>query len=121
MGKNYTNYNKISNTNKPKEAVETTPAIAVVETPDTEATTVVTPEPENTTVPEVPETTFGHVCNCKRLNVRKDADKTADVICVIDVGDEVEIVSEGETEDFYCVRFDDVTGFCMKEYIEIDQ
>jgi hypothetical protein len=121
MSKNYTNYNKISNTNKPKDVVETTPENAVVETPEPEVTNVVTPEPESTTVPEVPKTTFGYVCNCKKLNVREDADKTAKVVCVIVVGDEVEIISEGETEDFYCVRFDDVTGFCMKEYIEIDQ
>jgi hypothetical protein len=124
MSKNYTNYSKFNNSNKPTDAVENAPAIAAVETPEPEVPVidpVATPEPENTTVPEVPETVIGWVCNCKKLNVRKDANKTADVIRVIEVGDEVEIISEGETADFYCVRFDDVIGFCMKEYIGIDQ
>lgn len=64
--------------------------------------------------------TKGTVTGCARLNVRKEADKESDVLCVINKGEEVTITLEGTTEDFYKVcTSSGVEGFCMKKFIEI--
>ena len=148
MSKHYTNYNKYNNSNKPKDVVENTepsvtpeapvePEVTVmspVETPAPAVADPVEPEatvvtPEETTAPTVtvnnpeptPPAVIGIVSNCKKLNVRTEPDITADVACIIDAGDKVEIASEGETSDFYCVYYGDTIGFCMKKYITVEQ
>ena len=61
---------------------------------------------------------IGIVTNCKRLNVRDEAAKTANILCTIDENEEVTIVSSND--EFYQVcTLDGVEGYCMVNFIEI--
>ena len=58
-----------------------------------------------------------------KLNVRKEANKEADVLTIISKGTGVEINLTKSTEDFYCVKVlvnaELTTGFVMKEFIQV--
>lgn len=74
---------------------------------------VATPEP-----PEEP--LYGEVSGCARLNVRKEPDAEAEVLCVIEEGSEVVIVGSESTNEFYKVfTAAGVEGFCMKMFITL--
>lgn len=91
-------------TNKPTP--EKTKAEEVVETVDA------TPEEE------VSVTKVAVVANCKMLNVRASASLDAEILTVMDAGEEVEIIDECPDGDFYeIVCHDNIYGFCIKEYI----
>ena len=82
-----------------------------------------TTENENPVVEEKPSV-LGTVYNCVKLNVRKEANKNASVIAVLDSGAVVGI-DMGESNDyFYNVCFNvngnDVKGYCVKDYIKIE-
>ena len=64
----------------------------------------------------------GKVVNCKLLNVRKKGNIDADIIEVINEGDEVEILTNLNKQwEFYRVRIPSgKIGFCMSKYIEIE-
>ena len=64
----------------------------------------------------------GKVVNCKLLNVRKKGNINADIIEVINEGDEVEILTNLNKQlEFYRVRIPSgKIGFCMSKYIEIE-
>ena len=64
---------------------------------------------------------IGVVANCGQLNVRYKPDPAAIVVNVLNVGDEVEIVMDKSTNDFYRVQALDLSfgGFCMTKYITI--
>ena len=69
-------------------------------------------------VEEINTVVKGEVTGCVKLNVRRGAVKTSDVIEIIEEGDIVEINDNRSTEDWYRVRTEDgKEGFCMKEYI----
>lgn len=84
-------------------------------------------EPANATVESVAEaieetakSVIGVVHNCYKLNLRAYPAITRSVITTLNSGDEVKIVEEESTDDFYkVVTSSGVEGFCMKEYIEI--
>ena len=64
------------------------------------------------------------ITGCTKLNVRKEACKTADVVCVLDNGAEVTIDVTKSTEDFYKVYgvsgetlFE---GYCIKDFVSIN-
>lgn len=60
----------------------------------------------------------GKVTDCIKLNVRRGALITSDVIEVIEEGAIVEINEKRSTDDWYSVCTESGTkGFCMKEYI----
>lgn len=60
----------------------------------------------------------GTVAGCEKLNVRKSANKWAEVVCEIPVGSEVVIREDESTEEFYKVcTAAGAEGFCMREYI----
>ena len=60
----------------------------------------------------------GKVTDCIKLNVRRGALITSDVIEVIEEGAIVEISEKRSTDDWYSVCTESGTkGFCMKEYI----
>ena len=70
------------------------------------------------------ENKIGVVSNCSKLNVRKKPVTNAKVLTILDMGNEVEIVEDESTEDFYRVVVTKIPekplkGFCMKEYIKI--
>lgn len=156
MSKHYTNYNKYNNPNKPKDVVENAePAITPATPVDPDETTVVTPEettaapvvadpvepeaivvtPEETTAPvtvtdpePTPKVIIGVVSNCKKLNVRADADMDAKIITVINAGDEVvvrDLDGNDEWLEVHSIEGEPGTvgfhGVCVKKYITVEQ
>lgn len=110
----HTDYNSMSK----KTATEETKV-----NPDPEAT-VPDPEPVQQPEPEAPaqpEYIFGKVSDCKRLNVRKEANITANIVCIIAVDSDVLVDLDESTDEWYKVHVDDKEGFCMKKFIELVQ
>lgn len=88
------------------------------------------PTPEKTKVTEVAETVdatpeeevnvtkIAIVTNCKMLNVRASASLDAEILAVLNDGEEVEIIDDCPDGDFYeVVCRDNISGFCAKDYI----
>lgn len=76
------------------------------------------------TKPEITESivkeVIGIVSGCKKLNLRKEADKDSKVLNILKEGTELVIEQEESTEDFYKVICKDgKAGYCMKKYITI--
>lgn len=66
----------------------------------------------------------GVVVNCIALNIRKNPSMDADVIHVADAGCRVTIDLEHSVDEWYRVVkiFDEeVHGFCMKKFVDIDE
>ena len=63
------------------------------------------------------------VVNCEKLNVRKEASKTSEVVCVIAKNTELTVSITKSTEDFYKVYAVNnevlVEGYCIKSFIKI--
>ena len=63
------------------------------------------------------------VVKASKLNIRKEANKNADVLTVISKGTGVEINLTDSTEAFYCVKVlvnSELTdGYAMKEFIDL--
>lgn len=131
--RNYTNYSKQNNQKKEEqiggkvqsdENVQNLPET----TETTEPATNATPESQTTQPepgPTPPAVVTGVVVNCEKLNIREKPSLFAEVLCVINKGEEVEIIEEESTDDFYAVIYGgnksvSVTGFCMKQYIKIN-
>lgn len=75
---------------------------------------------EEDEIVEVPKAITGIVVDCAKLNVRKLPFTSADVRCVIKMGDKVVIDKDGSTDLFYKVcTATGVEGYCMCKYIEI--
>ena len=112
---NYNNYSKP----KPKLEPEEKPVVQEAE-PVIDGQTVI---PEVTTPHEVEARAVklpGIVGNCARLNVRKEPNKMADVIAVLEAGSEVRLVSEKPVNGFYnVIAVDGREGYCMCDYISI--
>ena len=136
--KNYTKYSEKSN-NIIKDLDETVVEEVKLVFPQREGL-VVSTEPVDLTVSEdtnvepkvetnvEPETIeegdaklTGVVAGCAKLNVRKEPYKDAEVLCVINKGEEVVFDTEEATyEHFYkIVTAKGVKGYCMKQFINI--
>ena len=64
----------------------------------------------------------GAVAKCAMLNIRSAPSKDADIVAVIPAGTEVMVDPEDFGEDWYSVWIaTGVHGFCMKDYITIQQ
>ena len=65
----------------------------------------------------------GVLNGCNKLNVRAEASKDSDVVCVIDKNDSFTVNLTASTEDFYkvhvCVGEILCEGFCVKQFISI--
>lgn len=62
----------------------------------------------------------GIVTNCVRLNVRKEPDFDADILCTIDVSTNLIIDEEESTDKFYKICTSaGIEGYCVKTYITI--
>ena len=59
------------------------------------------------------------ISGCAKINVRKEASKTAAIVCVIEEGTEVQVDLENSTEDFYKVSMSNTEGYCMKQFVSI--
>lgn len=116
--KNYKNYNSISAAKPAEEVVEavevkTEEPTPVVEEVKSEPTPVVE-QPK----PEVKQLT-GNVAGCAKLNVRKEPNKDAEILAVINEGAEVVINKIKSTMDFYSVcTAAGIEGYCMKKFIK---
>ena len=112
---NYNNYSKPKTKTDPEEK----PVVQEAE-PVIEGQTVI---PEVTMAQEVEAQAAklpGIVGNCARLNVRKEPNKMADVIAVLEAGSEVRLVSEKPVNGFYnVIAADGREGYCMCDYISI--
>ncbi len=63
---------------------------------------------------------LGLVEGCKRLNVRKEPQVDAQIVCEIDNQTEVMIDEAESTDDFYKVYTETgIEGFCMKKFIVV--
>lgn len=72
-------------------------------------------------VVEAVQTFVGYVVDCPKLNVRKDPNPKASVLCVIDRDAEVEVSESESTDHFYKIYLaNGVEGFCMKQFIEVE-
>lgn len=134
MSKRYNKYynNNYFNGNQDVNDVEPEETIDVVGSEDvSEESTVVEPEvhpditrAETTEVPkeevgEIPKSLYG-INNCKKLNVRTEPNKDADIVCVLDVTNTFEIEELESNSEWVKVFFEDGnTGFCMKQYVAI--
>lgn len=58
------------------------------------------------------------VVNCHQLNIRKKPDLGAVILCVLNVGDYLEIAETEDPEWVAVVTTDGVEGFAMKEFVE---
>lgn len=66
------------------------------------------------------ESTIGIVSSCGKLNVRETPIVAENnILCVINLGETVVVDLEQSTKDFYKVRYDDVEGYVMKDYITL--
>lgn len=100
-------YTKFSNNQIKPNAVENQNGVVNVE--------------EKVDEPIVDRMKMGWVENCVKLNVRLEPEIDAEILCVINVGDEVLVDEMNSTDDFYRVCLANGNeGFCMKKYIEID-
>lgn len=64
--------------------------------------------------------TLGLVDGCDKLYVRKEGNKDAEYVSIINKSDEVVIDLENSTEYFYKVKTSDgIEGYCMKKFITI--
>lgn len=101
--------------NKDKYVVKAT----IVPAEDLEEPEVAEIAEEN--VPEPSPMLNGIVSNCTLLNVRVQPDKDAAVISMISAGSHVEIDS-ADFGDWYSIWLENgIHGFCMKDYITIQQ
>lgn len=62
----------------------------------------------------------GVVTDCFRLNVRKEPDKTADIVSVVDVCTQLKVDEKRSTDSWYYVLDSNGnSGYCMKRYVSI--
>lgn len=129
---NHTNYNRMYNSEEQNPVTEETqvvneielentiepemaPEIEYTEAPPTDVENTVEAEPTDTI-----ETVTGEVVNCTRLNVRKNPDANAKVLCVVRASEAVEVVVDDDLIDWYHVHTaSGVDGYCMAQYIQI--
>lgn len=123
---NYRNYQNYSSNNykaeeKPDEVKVEDPVSSEIAEDVTEDITEVT-EAETETAPviEVVKPKVGIVTGCIKLNVRKAASPTAEVLGLIEEGSEVQIDNDFDAPDFYKVSAaTGLEGFCMKKFITV--
>lgn len=112
---NYTQYSK-KNENYVAPAIE-----EEVKAVDTVVEPVVETEPEIVETKPETVTVTGTVVNCAKLNVRAEANATADVVCVLDAASEIEInVNKSTAEWFSVCSATGIEGFCMRKFIQAD-
>ena len=108
---NRRNYNQY--TNKPESEQVKEETVEEVIEPVEEAVEEVTEVEEKPT-----EVAFGKV-NCSKLNVRKEPSINSVPLCIIEHGTRMEI-SEFNGEWVKILTPDGVSGYCMREFIDLD-
>ena len=108
---NRRNYNQYANKPEPEQVKEET--VEEVIEPVEETVEKVTEVEENPT-----EVAFGKV-NCSKLNVRKEPSIHSNPLCIVEYGTRMEI-SEFNGEWVKTLTPDGVSGYCMREFIDLD-
>lgn len=114
MGKNYSNFSKQFRTPETQ-----THKHSIIEN------NLVNEQPEITTNVEIQnEKTIitGKVSGCDKLNVRKESNKEAEVLCIIDNNTIVHIdtnATDSENEFYKVTTPSEIEGYCMKKFITI--
>ena len=94
---------------KPKEPEQLVEATTIQEVEELVVEPVVVKEPKT-----------GVVEGCAKLNVRKEPNASAEVICIISSGAKVVIDEEESSDDFYKIcTVSGVEGYCMKKFVTI--
>ena len=119
---NRRNYNQYANKPEPEQVKEET-VEEVIEPVEETVEEVIEPVEETveevTEVEENPtEVAFGKV-NCSKLNVRKEPSINSVPLCIIEHGTRMEI-SEFNGEWVKILTSDGVSGYCMREFIDLD-
>ena len=123
---NRRNYNQYANKPEPEQVKEET-VEEVIEPVEETVEEVI--EPVEETVEEAieevteveeksTEVAFGKV-NCSKLNVRKEPSINSVPLCIIEHGTRMEI-SEFNGEWVKILTPDDVSGYCMRKFIDLD-
>jgi len=100
--------------------VETTPAIAVVDQTAVEPIPAIVVVDQTEVEPAPVKPIDGIVSGCKRLNIRKEPSRVADVICEVSEGTTLMVVQSESTDDWFKVYTEaGVEGYCMKNFVTI--
>lgn len=62
----------------------------------------------------------GHICDCERLRIRKEPSLESECLYILTTKDEVIVDMSKTVDDFYNVSIYDVTGYSVKDFIEIE-
>ena len=123
---NRRNYNQYANKQEPDQAKKET-VEEVIEPVEETVEEIIEPAEETveetveevTEVEEKPtEVAFGKV-NCSKLNVRKEPSIHSNPLCIVEHGTRMEI-SEFNGEWVKILTPDGVSGYCMREFIDLD-
>lgn len=119
---NRRNYNQYANKPEPDQAKKET-VEEIIEPAEETIEEVIEPAEETvekvTEVEENPtEVAFGKV-NCSKLNVRKEPSIHSNPLCIVEHGTRMEI-SEFNSEWVKILTPDGVSGYCMREFIDLD-
>lgn len=107
-----------------EEATETEKTVEEVVNEIIEETTEEVVEESQNDLEEVyDEIVNGELNGCTKLNVRAEATKDSDVVCVLNSNTEFTVNVTQSTEDFYkvyaCVNEVLYEGFCVKQFVNI--
>lgn len=125
MSKN--NYNKMYDNNngnsfEDKTSIErnvtNTDPIAKPETTEQNAAAAEVVEPAEPNI-DVPKEVKAVVCNCKKLNVRKNPEKNAKVLMMIDEEDRVTVTGDTINNFYPIITESGIKGYCVKDYLKI--
>ena len=123
---NRRNYNQYANKPEPEQVKEET-VEEIIEPAEETVEEVVEPVEEivEETIEEVTEVeekstevAFGKV-NCSKLNVRKEPSTHSNPLCIVEYGTRMKI-SEFNGEWVKILTPDGVSGYCMREFIDLD-
>lgn len=103
--RNYTNYAKKFD-EKPVEQEVVDTVVEPVEAEPAETETVVT--------------LYGIVSGCNSLNIRKEPNRDADVLCVENLKSVLVVDLNTSADEWYAVcTKEGIEGFCMKQYVTL--
>ena len=64
------------------------------------------------------EELHGKIKNCIGLNIRSEASLTSKPLGVLSLTSDFIIHKKGSTKDFYKITYGEISGYCLKEYVE---
>lgn len=121
---NYSQYSNNKNKNIDETEVIVEESLEVIE----EETDVNVPEPivdevklvvETVETVVLPETVTGIVVDCTKLNVRANPSSSANVVCILEAGSEIQInVAKSNNEWFSVCTVTGIEGYCMRKFVE---